>query len=178
MKVIAARTSLVVFGMFFGFVGRAAENEKRPPVSKPLVAISGADSHVHVRKPSYERVTTPEDWARIWISHLGTTKDDAYRPLLEVDFDRCLVVVIFGGERINIRRIEIDSLSENTNSIVIRFTELGYQTDGADNNKPSDRPYAFIIVPKTNKSIVLERNLANLGVQAPEWKEVARLGGG
>jgi hypothetical protein len=166
MKLVVA---LILFGTLVVANGRAAE-----PMSKPLVAMSGADSHV--RKSSYQRVTTPEDWTRIWASHLGTTTDDAYRPLLEVDFDRCLAVVIFRGEEINVRGIQIDSASETADSVVIRFTELGYQTAGESNNKPPDRPYAFVIVPKSDKTVVLEQNSPTTKEpRSPKWIEVARL---
>ena len=173
MRLTPVFTVLVLFGPFVSLVGRAAENESLSPVSKPLVAMSGSDSHV--KKPSYQRVTTPEDWTRTWANHLGTSKDDAYRPLLEVDFDRCLVVVIFRGEEVNVRGIRIDSTFETAESIVIRFTELGYQTAGEANNKPPDRPYAFVIVPKTHKTIVLEENFPTKFPRPPKWQEVARL---
>ena len=173
MRITTVFTVLVMFGPFFALVGRAAEKKSIPPMSKPLVAMSGADSYV--KTPSYQRVTTPDDWTRIWASHLGTTKDDAYRPLLDVDFTRCLVVVIFRGEEINTRGIQIDSAFETTESIVIRFTELGYQTAGEANNKPPDRPYAFVIIPRTHKSIVLEENFPTMIPRSPKWQEVVRL---
>jgi hypothetical protein len=166
MKLNLVLSVIVICGPLAVAVGQA---------SQPLVVISGTDSHVS--KPSYERVTTPESWARIWASHLGTSKDDAYRPLLEVDFDRCLVVAVFRGDETNIRRLQVDSLSETADSVVIRFTELGYQTAGDSNDKPPDRPYAFIVVFKTSKRIVLERNFPNMLSTVPEWNEVAQLKG-
>jgi hypothetical protein len=138
-----------------------------------LVAISGADSHVG--KPSYQRITTAKDWARIWATHLGTSVDDAYRQLLEVDFQRCLIVVIFQGEAINVRGIQIVSFSETLNSITIRFDELTYQTAGDSNNDPPRRPYAFVIIPTTSKTIVVEENVQNYKDAPLEWKQIARL---
>ncbi|HEY4235407.1 MAG TPA: hypothetical protein VGM76_18395 [Lacipirellulaceae bacterium] len=174
MRVLLAIVTFTALGPF-SCLAAQAENEKQTPPSKALVAISGADSHV--RKPTYERISTPEDWYRVWARHLGTTKDDAYCSILEVDFDRCLVVAIFRGEETNIRGIRIDSLLESTDSIVIRFVRLGYQTAGSDNNKPPDRPYAFVIVPKTDKSIVLEQRIQAMGDQQQQWEECAQLAG-
>lgn len=178
MRLIVALITSIAVGPNFGSFAWAIENANLPPMSKPLVAISGADSHVS--RPSYQRITTPENWTRVWVSHLGTTPDNAYRPLLEVDFDRCLVVVIFRGIRVNIRQIQIHSLLETADSVVVRFEELGYQTRsraGADDEyEVPDRPYAFVILPKTDKAIVLEENI-NHDPQGgpPEWKAIARL---
>jgi hypothetical protein len=180
MRRIVALITLAIVGPSFGAFARAVEITSLAPMSKPLVAISGTDSHVS--KPSYQLVTSPEEWTRVWVSHLGTTRDNAYRPLLEVDFDRCVVVVIFRGVRVNIRQLEVHSLSETADSVVIRFDELGYQTSvrvGEDDEyKVPDRPYAFVILPKTDKTIVLEENI-NRDVQreAPVWKAIARLSG-
>ena len=83
--------------------------------------------------------------------------------------------MIFRGEEVNIRRIQIDSTSETEDSVVIRFIVLGYQTSGEDNKKAPDRPYAFVIVPKTRKNIVLEENFPTKLSRPPTWKEVAKL---
>ena len=171
MKRMTGLTTIVVLGLLLVCDCLAAE--QLMPISKPLVATSGANSHV--RKPSFMRVTKSEDWIRIWAAHLGTTKDDAYRSLFEVDFDRLLVIVIFRGETANVRGIQIDSLSETPDSVVVRFTELGYQTAGIDNNKPWDRPYAFVISSKTNKIIVVEENIQTVKGDPPVWKERAQL---
>jgi hypothetical protein len=178
VKIPAAFISVVVFGSHFGAVTIAEQGESLP-ISKPLVAISGTDSHV--KKPSYDRVTTLEDWTRIWARHLGTTVDSYYRPLFEVDFDRCMLVVIFRGEKIQTRRIEIESVSENADQVVIRFWEIGYgiQLGPGEIRPPPERPYAFIVLPKNNKEIILEEKIWSKYEQAhdlpPKWKERARL---
>ncbi len=176
MNKIAVLAILVAFGQFISLTVRAVQNEKASTL-KPLEAISGADSQV--RKLSYERITDSETWTRASVNHLGTTKEDAYRSLCEVDFERCSVVVIFRGEQVNVRGIEIDSLIETGDSTVIRFNELGYQTRQRVGEKPEppDRPYAFVVLPKTNKAFVLEENVQNIIGDPPVWKECARLEG-
>lgn len=130
---------------------KAADNVDE--VSKPLVTISGTDSKV--AKPSYERISTSEKWAEAWLRHSGTTKDDFHRPLMEIDFDRCTVVAIFRGEKTQVRQLVIDSVLEKSKAIIIRFTELGYGIGGTGPQKPENRyPYAFIVLPKSNKDIV------------------------
>jgi hypothetical protein len=81
----------------------AAAIEISARASRPLIAISGADSHV--QRTTYDRIINPDDWDSAWASHLGTRKDDAYRSRFEIDFERCMVVVIFRGERVNVRGV-------------------------------------------------------------------------
>ena len=163
MKAIAACSALIAVTTFFRSTCNAAENENHFAEAKPLIVISGADSHV--KKQSYQRIASPADWARVWASHQGTTVGDASGRVMEVDFSRCVVVVIFRGGRINVGGIKINSLSETANSTIIRFTEVTYQTAGASNNEPPRRPYAFVVIPKTNKRIVLQEDKANIIVE-------------
>jgi hypothetical protein len=140
---------------------------------KPLAYLSGNSSKVTM--PSYERITSADGWARVWAKHLGTSKDDDYRPLFEVDFDRCMVIAIFRGDRTNIRRIEIQPLITKGDSIILREDDISYQTSGADNNKAPDKPYAFVVIPKTSREIILEENVAKYLGDPPTWKEFTRL---
>jgi hypothetical protein len=172
--------AVVVVSFYFGISTELfAEQQSAAVQSKPLLAFSGTDSRV--KETSYHRVTTANDWAKLWARHLGTSERDYYRPLFEVDFDRCLLIVIFRGERGQTRQLQIESLSEYANSIVIRFWEMGYNTISTDPNykrPPPERPYAFIVLPKTNKLIVLEEKIWSKEDEArnrpPQWKEVAR----
>jgi hypothetical protein len=156
-----------------------AETEPRQRITAPLVAISGTDSQV--RAAFYKRVTTSKEWQQIWADHLGTSVDDHYRPLFELDFEHCLMIAIFRGEQIQTRRLQIETVSENADSLVIRFWQIGYGVSvGPDGTTPPpERPYAFIVLPKTNKPIILEEKIWSKEDQArnrpPEWKEIARL---
>lgn len=142
---------------------------------KPLVVLSGADSEI--RKAAYRRITEPDEWAKLWASHVGTSVDDPYSPQFDVDFERCMVVAILRGEQRNSRGIQVEPTESSADSLVIRFTQLGYQSFGVDNNKPPDRPYAFIVLPAATKRIVIEENVQNLIGLPPEWEEVARMEG-
>lgn len=149
----------------------AADKPMEERVLKPLIVISGADSHI--TDPSCERISSQDDWSKVWIKHLGPIKD-GYGTSLEVDFDRCSLVTIFRGREQNTRGIEVNVVEETPTSLVIRFTPLKYQTSGPSENK-FDCPYAFIVLPKTNKAIVLEENVQNYKDEKPEWKVYARL---
>jgi hypothetical protein len=181
MNALSVFTFLVVSSCFGIVTEVFAQKQSIQTNSKPLLAVSGTDSYV--TKPHYLRVTKADDWTRIWARHLGTSKEDYYRPLFEVDFDRCLMVVIFRGEQIQTRRLQIESMAENAESITVRFWELSYGTGHGVNEtptpRPPERPYAFIVLPKTNKYIVLEEKIWSkedaVLDRPPKWKEVARL---
>jgi hypothetical protein len=150
-----------------------AQNRAGETPLKPLTVISGADSHI--KKPLYKRVTTQTECNSIWANHFGTTADDAYRPQLEVDFDRCMVIMIFRGDQVNNRGIDVSASSEARDAIVIRLLPLTYQTFGENNKKPPDRPYALIVLPKSNKRIVIAVDVGDDKNKASEWKEIAKL---
>lgn len=173
MRIILPLTVVLLFGQFINL--GTAQTEKAPIASKPLVVLAGANSHIH--KPSFQRITTPAAWARTWASHLGTSTDDAYRPTLEVDFDRCLVVAVLCGDEVNVRGMEVASIRDSAESLFIRVERMYYQTAGEGNNKPPDRPYAFIVLPKTDKNIVLEENTQQYSGRPPVWKQWVRLEG-
>ncbi len=120
MKTIATLGMISALLISFSIACCGAENAQPIPAPKPLMLLSGTDSHV--TKPSCSRIDNFEEWTRMWCSHLGKMKDDAYRPHLEIDFERCMVIAIFRGEERNIRGMEIASMLENPESIVIRVS--------------------------------------------------------
>ena len=156
-----------------------AETEAAQAILKPLVAMSGTDSRI--QQASFLRVSSTKELMNVWARHLGTAVDDYYRPLFEVDFDRCLVIAIFLGERIQIRRMEIESVSEKGDAIVIRFWAIGYAISLGPNDKPAppERPYTFVVLPKSDKEILLEEKIWTKEDTAknrpPQWKEIARM---
>ena len=145
-----------------------AQDKNAENLQRPIVVIAGADSHVH--KPFYQRVTTSDALHAIWARHLGTSVDDAYRPTMEVDFDRYMVVAALLGDKVNVRGLEVHSVFDNAGSLTIRVERLSYQTGSKGDTR---QPYAFIVLPKTGKRIVLEENTQNYKGGAPVWKQLA-----
>jgi hypothetical protein len=167
MKTILFLATLCVF---------AGNSSAAEDVTKPLIFLSGADSKV--TKESYDRITTADEWEKTWIQHLGTSKDDYYRPLMEIDFSRCMVIAIFRGKQIQVRQVEVNSISEQKGSLIVRFTELQYSI-GAIGKMPEPEyknPYAFIVLPKNDKELILEVGRIIKGRKVKtEWQEVIRL---
>ena len=99
---------------------------------KLCVAISGADSHV--TKCRYLRITSADEWAKVWQEHKGQKPtehyDRFYDPLAlpQIDFDTYMVIGIFQGSSFNNAGLRAVSVSDEDNRILFRFTNKGYQT--------------------------------------------------
>jgi len=87
-----------------------------------------------------------------------------------------MVVVVFLGEKANVSGIDLEPLIEGPSSIVIRIRELTYQTAGSEGDKPPDRPYAFVILPRLYKSVILEEDVQQYKDAPPKWVRLADLG--
>ena len=154
----------------------AADASKTGNVTAPLVVLTGNDSHVKER--AYERIASPADWKKAWLNHLGMKEDTIYRPAMEVDFSRCEVIAIFEGDSWNSCGLRIDSVTERDDSIVVRFDDVSYQTDGPGGGGDRVTPFAFVVLPKAQKPIALEDNVQQYIGRPPEWREVVRLAAG
>lgn len=139
----------------------------------PLAVLSGGDSNI--AEPQCLRITSDLAWAELWSRHLGTRVDDHYRARFEVDFSRCTVVAILLGDSINTCGIEIHRVAEVHDSVTVRFDTLKYQTAGQDNHRPPDTPYAFVILPRTEKNIVVVRGVREYTGPPTAWKVQAIL---
>ena len=143
---------------------------------KPLVAFGGTDSGVEAR--SFRRISTPEQWARLWAKHAaGDTPAGARHARVDVDFDRCTVVAAFLGRTANSEGMEVDSVIERADAVVVRFNFPGYAT-GAGVEPHPVTPYGFVVLPRTDKPIVLEQDEAShkaVTPTPPDWQEAARL---
>jgi hypothetical protein len=112
---------------------------------KPLVTISGANSHVTTAR--CVRITTHEEWAALWLEHVGLppkSKYDLYfnkAGLPVVDFEHCIVVAVFLGATNNCAGVSavagpvLDPEAETQAPVasgdeVLRLSWHGYQTLG------------------------------------------------
>jgi hypothetical protein len=165
-----------VVGMIGGLVGFDAVAGEAPTTQGvPLAVLSGPSSKVS--EASYRRVTSSDQWKRVWLDHLGLSDDTIYRPAFEVDFQRCMVLAVFRGKMVNVASERVDSVTETERAIVVRIDDTGYQTGGIGSDDHADHvtPYVFVVLPKSGKQIILENNVQPYLGQPPEWKELARI---
>ena len=158
--------------------GASAEADKVAAVVSPCVALTGADSHVSER--GYHRITSLNDWTRLWQKHKGQKGDEQYDlyynplglPL--VDFDRYVVIVIFQGRGWNSAGLNAVSVSEEQERIVFRFDDKSYQTVGPVGSNGGGKQvtvYGFFVIPRSPKPVILEENVQRLIGKPAEWKE-------
>jgi hypothetical protein len=123
----------------------------------------GPDSGVATR--SYRLVTGAEEWRVLWEGH----RDGETAP--EVDFEDSMAVAVFAGAGWNSRGIAV-TITEDDETIRVRFRGRYYQTmmDG-------DRvtPYGIWILPRSEKTVLLEEDVHGIIGAEPEWKVRARL---
>jgi hypothetical protein len=174
MRRILPIVGLILVAPFVPFA-EAADVDTSNTISSALTVLTGNDSRVS--KLSYRRVGSAAEWKKTWLEHLGLKDDTIYRTAMEVGFNRCMVIAIFGGKTFNNCGYQVESVGENKNTIIVRFSNIGYQTAGPGGGADRVSPYAFIVLPKSDKPIVLEETTHSSNPKdAPVSREVARLG--
>ncbi len=151
---------------------QAMAEEKTIPV---LVSWIGADSRIE--KPRYARITTAEEWAKVWHEHKGTAPTPGGHGDLAVpriDFSACVVIAVFQGKAYNSNGVEVVSAAEDAGRMLVRFDDLSYQTMGPDGGGVEVSAYGLFVLPRTAKPVVLEEDVQGLIGQPPKWKERAR----
>jgi hypothetical protein len=83
-----------------------------------------------------------------------------------------MIVTMFKGSSVNSHGLRIDSVTETTHAVTVRFDDISYQVSGEGNRVA---PYAFVLLPKSEKPVVLEENVQQYLGEPPVWKEVAKL---
>ena len=153
----------------------AAKDADRKPTS-PSVTLTGTDSHVKER--GYHLVTSEAEWIKIWQRHKGAKEakdyDLFYNPLglPYIDFEKYVVIAIFQGSGVNSAGLKAVEVLEDKTSIVFRYKDKFYQTDG---DVKGATVYGFFVLPRSNKTVVLEEDVQNLIGKPPVWKERVRL---
>ena len=156
-------------------------------IGRPLAVISGDDSHI--TQASFRRVETDAAWQRLWLDHLGLGEDTIYRPKLDVDLARCTVVAIFDGRTFNRTGMKVDSVARAGGELVVRYRDVTFQTSSGFTSAPSlltdppnagggavpVTPFAFVVLPKTDRPIIVEEDLHRIKGGPPLWKQVAKL---
>jgi hypothetical protein len=157
---LAAFAIAFIFFSCVEVIGVGAQQVKVDSAAKPLVTTGGANTAI--KKAFAERINTSDEWTHIWARHLGLPSDDQSSVKMQVDFTRCTAVAMFLGKQIQVRGITIESVQETSSSIVVRFRKVSYSIGRTGTTPPPSEisyPYAFVILPKTAKEIILEEDL-------------------
>ena len=161
-------------------------------VLQPMVTISGANSHVTTKRCL--RITTQEEWAALWLEHVGQppkAKYDLYyneAGLPLVDFERCMVVAVFDGATHNCAGVSAvtgpleDPEAETKTPVasgddVLRLSWHSYQTGGPgpDGGAVEASPFGFFVLPRSSAPLVVQDREMPMGGGRGRLVERARL---
>jgi hypothetical protein len=179
---VKRRTLALAIGVVCSLAALIATRAEEPAskVLKPCVAITGANSRV--TKCRYQRITSADEWTRVWQEHKGekpTGKYDLfYDPLLLplIDFDHFMVIAIFEGDGSNNAGFQSVSIVEEDNRMVFRFRNKGYQTmsrypGNAGGGGGKATAFGFFVLPRSKKALILEEGQFPLSGDPPLWTE-------
>jgi hypothetical protein len=175
-----ALTALLVVGSMASAFRSSADASGSASPTKPLVVLTGVDSRMS--KTSFHRVESEQEFRKLWLAHLGKAEQDYWRtptPAISVDFERCMVIAVFRVEKGNSRGLHVESVTDGDDQVTVRYTNLSYQTAAGFGRTLPPTPitpaYAFVVVPKSDKPVVLEEDGQRLKNDPPNWTERARL---
>jgi hypothetical protein len=143
---------------------------------KPLMTIYGM--HSKITKQRVARITLAEDWRALWSEHVGPAKrlaggDDVEH--IEPDFDRVMAIAVFMGKGAYVP-FTLDSIVETSERIMLRKRNIG-QRSGAftPDLDANSQPWGVIILPRSNKEIVLQYDVRSEMDAPPKWKDSEKL---
>jgi hypothetical protein len=161
-------------------------SEELPRKLKPVVVWTGTDSKQ--AKMSFARCCSQKDWEATWHQHQSSEAKAKGQGCPEVDFDSYMIVAIFNGKSFQKTGIEIVTVTEEKNCLRVRYKPLWFQvgfirpergSGPAKGETKTDayetQSYAFVVLPKSQKAIVLEEDVRNLIPDPPVWKKRATL---
>lgn len=154
-------------------------SELMPDTGKPIEPfLSWTGSQSQVRETKYLRIDHKKQWQKVWLKHLGKSKNQAFQDSdtqFQIDFDRCEVIAIFQGAGWNSRGIRLEEVKETAEKITIRYDNISYQTSGIDGGGVRVSTFTFLVFPKTSKPYQLEENTQGLKSRPAKWTERAVL---
>jgi hypothetical protein len=160
--------------------GLAAADDNAQQTIRPYVTLTGTDSRVTER--SYHRIASEADWIRIWQRHKGVQESKDYNlfnnplDLPYVDFDKCMVIAVFQGSGWNSAGFKAAAVLEEKDGVVLRLAEKSYQTAGpVGGGAKQVTVYGFFVLPRSDKTVVLEENVQHYIGRPPVWEERIKL---
>ncbi len=151
-----------------------------PEVSQPVMVMTGRDSDV--TKPRYQLAASQELFDLVWKEHVGDRLEVAAQgwPIVPViDFEHYSVLFIFGGETTNANGFRVMEVLEEEDAMTVRFERDSYQTMSMTGEDRGDAvtPWAMILLPATQRTLLVEENVQTMHAPEPDWRERAAFQG-
>jgi hypothetical protein len=172
---------IVLLGVAAACVATPAVAADLPRKVKPVMFWTGGNSKQS--KESFARCSTQKDWEAIWEKHHEWEKYVGDRSCPDVDFDSYMIVAIFVGKGrdMGVRFYEV---VEEKDCLRVRYKPIEYQTGFNPNETDAEREkreresetqsYAFVVLPRSTKCVVLEENAQTTIDAPPVWRERTR----
>jgi hypothetical protein len=153
----------VTLVIVFGRVLYAGEPADVP--FKPTMVFRG--SHSQIKEERVQKIDSAEAWGKLWKEHRGERGRQEFVELdqtLSLDFDSFTVIAIFIG---NYDDCPIETVRRGE-ACVVRFHPTSWQIIGSfgrdktseelryDAMKRESAPYAFVVLPKGTRPIIVE----------------------
>ena len=143
------------------------------PENKPLLTLYGRNSKITETKVL--RVTSEKEWKALWMKHKTGSPDPKVVPgdleYAELDFGKVMVIAVFEGEASNCAGYTAHSIREDRKRITVRLRAHKY---GSAGETPATQAWGILVLPRSGKEIVLERDVRSEKKGPPVWKEWKR----
>ena len=151
-----------------------------------FVVLSGDDSAV--TEEQLLRVTDDEAWTDLWRRHRGLPTDKPYNRYYDaatcplVDFESCMVIALLRGDTTNCAGLRLVEVDDDGRRLRLRVKAKSYQTmaasiDPEDMQGDAVRPYAFVVLPRSDLPVQVEFDRSGLGQREPRWVREGELAG-
>jgi len=173
------RTGVLALTGVAALVCVSLASETAPRAADSAAVVSWAGSFSGIKMPRAERVVDAKSWEAIWREHRGTTIEknaNGFETWPAIDFDRYMVIALFGGPSNNSNGWFLRSWGEREGHLLIRCEQQRFQTASFDPG-PSGIPtldFGFFVLPRTSREIIIEENTQNLIGKPPIWTEKLR----
>jgi hypothetical protein len=154
---------------------------------KPVFVWTGADSEIE--KETFVRCASQTDWEQLWQKHRGVDQwgtplkqpmddkqEQGHRQFCpKVDFDSYMIVAVFCG-KLGDFGMYVDSVLDEPQFLRVRYGVVTAQRmpRGPRLEKPV-HGYMFVVIPRTQKAIVIEEGTRQVKDHPLDWKERIKL---
>ncbi|MFL5330171.1 MAG: hypothetical protein ACJ8C4_14815 [Gemmataceae bacterium] len=160
----------------------SAHSEEPRGEIKPFIVLTGQDSKID--EPIYRCCRSNDELKVLWKQHRDYHEDETYwkdQPPT-VDFSSLMVVGMFNGKQRSGYGVKVVSVTDEMDCVRIRFRPMTFQpaavspftTTRAERHSPM-LSYAFVVIPKADKILVLEENTQSMLGTPPNWTEQSRI---
>jgi hypothetical protein len=139
--------------------------------------VSWAGSYSAITEDEVTLVTNAKAWEALWTRHRGDRLEEnanGWPEIPAIDFDRCMVLAMFGGESWNCNGYTVIQRATDRRRMLVRVDAMTFQTAGPDGGGKRVTPYGIFVLPRTSLPIIVERDTQGLLAGPRIWKEVAR----